>query len=408
MPMVLGRLPGAGSEEILLQAHLCHRGPGANDNASGAALLLGIAAALRALGRQGIGGERLRSVRFLWGPEFLATAAYLHDMVGTGTLPAPVGVMNFDMVGESQTSGAALIVEDSRVPSVLEPLVDYCLSLVPDHHRSYGGVMHIPGWRWRSVPFAGGSDHALFADRSIGIPAIQFGHWPDPFNHTSADGLDKVDWREMRRVGSAATAAVLALCTDVFPSGLTEPLLSSWAAQRLANVLARGQMSWQHLAHPPVAALEHERLRIVETAESANRMLVASADADVEPLLQALPQLWTKTAAIDGRSRRPDTREHQHLLRAWDGPFNLLALLEDVSAIDRQWLLTCLDEDAAAMIKMTALAMAVDDQRGRAEAIAEAELTSALSIESKFGDRFISILERAGWVVTRASESERD
>jgi hypothetical protein len=50
MPVVTGWLPGTGraepDAELLLSAHLCHPRPGANDNASGVAALLGIARVL--------------------------------------------------------------------------------------------------------------------------------------------------------------------------------------------------------------------------------------------------------------------------------------------------------------------------------------------------------------------------
>ena len=66
-PLVDGRLPGAGSEEILLTAHLCHQRPGANDNASGVAASLGLAQVLSDLGRLGGSSAWRRGVRFVWG-----------------------------------------------------------------------------------------------------------------------------------------------------------------------------------------------------------------------------------------------------------------------------------------------------------------------------------------------------
>src|SRR5262245_61677880 len=76
MPVVTALLPGDGEGEILLSAHLCHPRPSANDNASGVAALLGAARVLVARGGTGRCG-----LRFLWGPEFTGTVAYLHDVV---------------------------------------------------------------------------------------------------------------------------------------------------------------------------------------------------------------------------------------------------------------------------------------------------------------------------------------
>ena len=86
---------------MLLTAHLCHPRPSANDNASGVAALLAAAGCWPTL--PGGGGC---AVRFLWGPEFLGIAAYLHDVVHAGRAPVPVLALNVDMAGED-VGGAA-------------------------------------------------------------------------------------------------------------------------------------------------------------------------------------------------------------------------------------------------------------------------------------------------------------
>src|SRR5262249_5577837 len=66
-PPIPGRDAAAG--EIVLTAHLCHPSPGANDNASGSAALLGAARILRAAIAAGELPAPTRTVRFLWAPE---------------------------------------------------------------------------------------------------------------------------------------------------------------------------------------------------------------------------------------------------------------------------------------------------------------------------------------------------
>ena len=85
------------------------------------------------------------------------------------------------------------------------------LTLAPHSTRSYlNDVMeafmhrmaslHIESLRgnpapvnYRILPYDGGSDHAVFADTSVDVPAVMLGHWPDPFHHTSQDTPDKTD-----------------------------------------------------------------------------------------------------------------------------------------------------------------------------------------------------------------------
>jgi Peptidase family M28 len=195
MPVVTGRLPGETSAEALFLAHLCHPRPGANDNASGVAVTLGLAEALRP---DGVG------LRFVWGPEFVGTAAYLHDVVSAGRAPLPRFVLNLDMVGEDQARcGGPLVLERSPeyLPSPLDGLAERAAAIVAERAPS--------SWAWRSTPFLGASDHLLFADRAFGVPTLQLGHRPDRFNHTSADDVENVDPEELRRAATIAGAIVL-------------------------------------------------------------------------------------------------------------------------------------------------------------------------------------------------------
>jgi Peptidase family M28 len=211
MPVVTARFAGAADDEVLLTAHLCHAMPGANDNASGVAALLGVG---RTLTRMGY-GRPARTLRFLWGPEFVGLAAYLYEIVGEGRAPTPFAAVNLDMVGEDQRiCGGPLIVERSpdHWPSWLNAVVEECVRTLPQASQSYSGAVPCDTWTWRSTPFAGASDHSLLADRNVGFPSVQLGHWPDRFNHSSDDTLDKVDPHELRRVVCAAGAAAAAAC----------------------------------------------------------------------------------------------------------------------------------------------------------------------------------------------------
>jgi len=209
MPVVTGFLPGGTSDEVTFLAHLCHPRPGANDNASGVAVTLGLAEAFRSFATRSPLGAGLR---FVWGPEFVGTAAYLHDVVGEGRAPLPRYVLNLDMVGEDQARcGGPLVLERSpdHLPSALDAVAERSAAIVAERAPS--------GWAWRATRFVGASDHLLFADRAFGVPTLQLGHRPDRFNHTSADGVENVDPGELRRAAAIAGGSVLYLTSSALP-----------------------------------------------------------------------------------------------------------------------------------------------------------------------------------------------
>src|SRR5207302_1343791 len=72
---------------------------------------------------------------------------------------------------------------------------------------------------------------------------IQIGHWPDRYNHSAADSLDKVDPQELRR--SAAIAASVLCAASGTDGGTDDParsadlarLVARWTAQRMVACL---------------------------------------------------------------------------------------------------------------------------------------------------------------------------
>ena len=188
--------------------------PGANDNASGVAAVLGCIRVLAALSTARPADACRATIRCLWGPEFLGTAATLHDCFRTTGGARPRAVINLDMVGENQTvCGGPFIVERPAglAPSLLGPVAEAVVE------RVFAVTAEHPG-RWAASPLLGFSDHALFADPRIGCPAVQFCHTPDRFNHSAADTIDKVCAVELRR-----TIAAASLLGDLLAHGGPDP-----------------------------------------------------------------------------------------------------------------------------------------------------------------------------------------
>jgi hypothetical protein len=425
MPVVTGVLPGRpGPEEILLTAHLCHPRPSANDNASGVAALLGAARVLRAWPAAGLGASVAQpGVRFVWGPEFVGLAAYLHDIVQLGGGARPVLAINVDMAGEDpRRCGGPLVIErgPDHLPSFLPALAERCAALLPAAGRSYSGAVPSEPWSWRSAPFAGGSDHALLVDAPTRCPTVSFGHWPDRTNHTSADTLDTVDAAELRRTAAVATAAVVAVRGRADPQLAADvaDATAAWAAGYVLDALPG-----RRATAPPVAATDGgsvldprdcaQTARVVAhrgaVAVGAVRTLgVAGVPASrMAELARWVSAMIGTVGRAAGPAPEPAAgRSDRAVLDGrWPGPVNLRALAEAAEPPDRGWLNGRLAADRGGTFARTlAVLHAIDGRRDRRAVAWWAALSTDLPVPVAFADRVLDLLCAAGWAVPAARE----
>ncbi len=174
---------------IMITAHLCHPSPGADDNASGAALAVELARVLHE--------ERFPlPVKVVLVPEYLGTVPYAIQLRREKKLPA--FTINLDMVGADQEkTGSTFIL--SRVPPYLPQkwgrVFEYYINrLMP----SNGGY---PLKRFGEIPFMAGSDHCVFT--TLGVPSPFAGHLPDRYYHSDFDTPEMMDDKELEWVGNA-------------------------------------------------------------------------------------------------------------------------------------------------------------------------------------------------------------
>ncbi|MEV8004641.1 DUF4910 domain-containing protein [Streptomyces parvus] len=392
MPVVVAHTPGRApasplsADACLIAAHLCHPAPSANDNASGVAAAL---AAGRSLAAQPLN----RRVRFVWGPEFVGLAAYVHQTLEAGE-PLPSMAVNLDMVGEDQQQcGGPLIVEHGPeyLPHFANALVEACVRSLPPTARSYSSAVGCDVWAWRATPFVGASDHAILADREIGCPAVQLGHWPDRFNHSGADTLDRVDPQELRRSAAVAASAAAAVAT----AGPREAdrlahLLTRWTARRMAACLpptndplaaARLTRRWQ---------FGRDALPTVRSLGADEGVIAGQADL-LAGLHRTLAQAWPD--APQAAQKAPSLR------RNWQGPFNLRALMRAADAAGQDWLQGQLAiERGRFYASAMALAQSVDGSSDAVSVNLTAQLDSGLQWEAGLGERFLAVMETAGWL----------
>jgi len=226
--MVSALLPGDSlpNEELVFTAHLFEgfAKQGANDDASGCAAILETARTLRKLLDDGKLPPLRRSIRFLFVPEISGTAAYIEKFPSVAK--RFFANINEDMVGEALIKNRSFFnLERSpdSLPSYLGDVLESIVRWVGETQKeseeySEPGVPIVSPTGTRDpfyyavTRFTGGSDHIVFVDGGVRVPAVMFICWPDMWYHTSGDTPDKSDATQLKRVVviGAAAAAFLA------------------------------------------------------------------------------------------------------------------------------------------------------------------------------------------------------
>jgi hypothetical protein len=160
---VVATLPGRDrSKYILFCAHgdSDSGGPGANDNASGVAVILEIARAVASAVRSGVLPQPAWDLRFAsWGGEMTSAREYLADLdMDASKVEA---VINYDMAGFG-SSKDALYVEPDDVPANRE-IVTLVRAVMADHVGAPGFPAHAA-----SIRTQGGTDSYVFQSRTQG------------------------------------------------------------------------------------------------------------------------------------------------------------------------------------------------------------------------------------------------
>jgi hypothetical protein len=198
-----GRHPELAAEAIVIGAHYDHLGevdgavhPGADDNASGTALVLGLARAFAAAG----GASRTLVFAFFGGEELglLGSRHY----VGQPTVPLPrtAAMLNFDMVGRLRDDRLHVGGVDSG--STLRGLVQAAL-------RGEGLEVVAEGSPWAP------SDHQRFY--AAGAPVLFFFTGRHADYHRPTDTPDKIETAGLARIARAASRLVSELAAGDRP-----------------------------------------------------------------------------------------------------------------------------------------------------------------------------------------------
>ncbi len=233
-------------EELVFTAHL-YEGvakQGANDDISGCVSLLETARVLQKLVADGKIPALRRSVRFLFVPEIMGTISYLkmHPEIGRKFFAN----INEDMVGESLAKNRSyfcLIQTPWSLPTYLNDVVRSFVEWTEETQRYDGKATLLPIWSPTGTrdPFpavidkhSGGSDHVVFVDGGVRVPAVMFICWPDMWYHSSGDTPDKSDSTQLKRVVFLSVAS--AVCLAGAGPVETEKIITEVAGRSLARL----------------------------------------------------------------------------------------------------------------------------------------------------------------------------
>ncbi|HEX9794933.1 MAG TPA: DUF4910 domain-containing protein [Planctomycetota bacterium] len=311
MDVVVATIPGneeySGSDkELVFTAHLDHPKESANDNASGSAAILDIARGLQKLIAEGRLRRPLRTLRFLWIPEWNGTMAYLDahpEFRGPELGGKVLAGLNLDMVGEDLEqlhSKLILTRTPDSLPSALNTLIaDTAAAVDRMNVRTPRGSRS--AFNWRVTRYSGGSDHMMLIDRKI--PAVMFSHDPDYTHHTSEDTPDKVDPVQLERCELIAAGTIWYLSMLSLNDSLVdgrrslEGLARMVAGDGMRRIAADGRVAHNEVRDYPIG---------VDIRDG--RLKMDHALAQELAALDSIRTFVTKTEYLD-RALLPQLRE---------------------------------------------------------------------------------------------------
>lgn len=363
--LVSTTIPGTLPGEVLVTAHLCHPKPGANDNGSGVAAALESARVLAALAREGrLPGER-RTLRWLWMPEFSGTHAWL--AVRPEAAAGTVAALNLDMVGEDQVKcGSTQQVE--RAPHFAASFFEELIVRLRAEAWSDDAPL-----AQEEVRYGGGSDHAVWLDPAVGVPASLIIQWPDRVYHSNYDTPECCDPRSLAHAARIACAAALTVAATVPDDVRTlaaeiearsrrqlrraldapEPLRAARAA-RLAGQVALASLDRLALGLPAVHPLRAAVTRAVTIAADG---MEGHFDSEIAPLLPVeLVPAAARRGRVPVRSLRVPVQPMRSNQEGWGA----------MSAASRERL-TAIESEAGGYLAFEVAWFAADGERGIAE-----------------------------------------
>jgi aminopeptidase YwaD len=221
-----------GLPEVWIQAHDNYRNTGGGNNLTGVGATIDLARSLSKLVESGRLPRPRRTVRFTWGPEHMASIYYFHEH--PEAVSRILAYLNLDMVGDHQElseSVLRLYRTPYSLPSFVNDVVQEMFEVVGQGNfisisargfldfraRFSLPILEPSGSRdpfyYFIEPFWGPSDHEDVGESSLGVPAVLFNTWPDPYIGTQEDTWERADATQMKRAEVIAGASAYVLAT---------------------------------------------------------------------------------------------------------------------------------------------------------------------------------------------------
>jgi aminopeptidase YwaD len=322
--------------EVLFTAHL-YEGlvkSGANDNASGASVILEVAHLLNDLITEGKISKPARNIRFLWVPEFSGTIPWVNSHPELAR--RAICDINLDMVGLRLRDSKSFMYlyrsgysDNSFINDVMECYYRYVGETnsegITDQLGRRGFTKRIVSPTGSDDPFYykitslhGSSDNAVFNDWSIGVAGVKMGTWPDNYYHTSEDTPEKCDATQLRRIIfiSAASAYTVAspgeenavrILSEMFSGasarfgiqmGKASDMICNADAKTMADAYKRAVYNLEGFTMAEKAAMEKV---VVLSPTQYVQTLISNRKESLDNLLQV--QLSALHELMDTRSR---------------------------------------------------------------------------------------------------------
>jgi hypothetical protein len=155
----------------------------------------------------------------------------------TKLLEKCMAVVNADMVGANpDKAGSVFTVYRTpySLPTTFNNVAQYWVETESKRkrNREQGGTMSPLSVGYEV--YAPGSDHFMFTDSTVGIPAVMLGQYPDRFYHTSTDTIDKIDPIQM---ALATRVAALTALTYALPKQVCKEQLLIHSRNEFSNLM---------------------------------------------------------------------------------------------------------------------------------------------------------------------------
>lgn len=207
-----------GTQQIVLTAHLQEEQGSANDDGSGCGNLLELARVFAKLIKEGKMKRPQRDLRFWWTDEIYSEYQLFRER--PEEMKKILANVHQDMTGANLAMGSRvqhLIFAPHSRTSYLDALFESVGTFLVNTNNGFlaasrqGGLPRPhtrplysmrgtrQGYNARFVPHFGSSDHLVFVEGAVGIPAVALINWDDPFIHSSDDDLFQIDQTQLRR-----------------------------------------------------------------------------------------------------------------------------------------------------------------------------------------------------------------